>query len=155
MEWFREHWYEEVVRQLRQALAKCYAIAFENRESVNEAKITPHILNFVKKLMSTFGIGVGKFFNYLINTFDLINRGLCVLENISSSVSATFNSAASESLARRAEATYQDPVFQEMKQEFTKDFDFSQSNAMRLHTLIFKLKKWIKILENRSKMLIQ
>lgn len=134
MEWFRENWYEEVVRQLRQGLAKCYAIAFENRESVNEAKITPHILNFVKKLVSTFGIGV---------------------ENISSSTNVTFNSAASESLARRAEATYQDPVFIEMKLEFAKDFDFSHSGAMRLHTLIFKLKKWIKILENRSKMLIQ
>ncbi|XP_031330601.1 transformation/transcription domain-associated protein-like [Photinus pyralis] len=134
MEWFRENWYEEVVRQLRQGLAKCYAIAFENRESVNEAKITPHILNFVKKLVSTFGIGV---------------------ENISSSTNVQFNSAASESLARRAEATYQDPVFKEMKLEFAKDFDFSHSGAMRLHTLIFKLKKWIKILENRSKMLIQ
>lgn len=74
MEWFREHWYEEVVRQLRQALAKCYAIAFENRESVNEAKITPHILNFVKKLMSTFGIGVGKSFSLPSNfyVFELI-----------------------------------------------------------------------------------
>lgn len=59
MEWFREDWYEEVLRQLRQGLTKCYAIAFENRENVNEAKITPRILNFVKKLMSTFGIGVG------------------------------------------------------------------------------------------------
>nr|CAH7738958.1 unnamed protein product [Callosobruchus chinensis] len=134
MEWFKENWYEEVLRQLRQGLTKCYAIAFENRETVNEAKITPHILNFVKKLMSTFGIGV---------------------ENISSSVNVTFNSAASESLARRAEATYQDPVFKAMKQEFTKDFDFSQSNSMRLHTLIFKLKKWIKILDNRAKMLLQ
>ncbi|KAJ8954217.1 hypothetical protein NQ318_005812 [Aromia moschata] len=134
MEWFRENWYEEVLRQLRQGLAKCYAIAFENRETVNEAKVTPHILNFVKKLMSTFGIGV---------------------EHISSSANATFNSAASESLARRAEATYQDPVFKEMKREFTKDFDFSQSNSMRLHTVIFKLKKWIKILDNRAKMLLQ
>ncbi|XP_045469394.1 transcription-associated protein 1 isoform X2 [Harmonia axyridis] len=134
MEWFRENWYEEVLRQLRQGLAKCYAIAFENRDSVGDAKITPHILNFVRKLVSTFGIGV---------------------ENISSSVNVTFHSAASESLARRAEATYQDPVFKEMKQEFTKDFDFSQPNSMRLHNLIFKLKKWIKILDNRSKMLLQ
>lgn len=134
MEWFRENWYEEVVRQLRQGLAKCYAIAFENRENVNEAKITPHILNYVKKIVSTFGIGV---------------------ENITSSATAVFHSAASESLARRAEATYQDPVFKEMKLEFTKDFDFSPSSAMRLHTLIFKLKKWIRILEKRSKILIQ
>ncbi|XP_057664226.1 transcription-associated protein 1 [Diorhabda carinulata] len=134
MEWFRETWYEEVLRQLRQGLTKCYAIAFENREAVNEAKIPPHIQNFVKKLMSTFGIGV---------------------ENISSSVNVSFNSAASESLARRAEATYQDPVFKAMKLDFTKDFDFTQSNSMRLHTLIFKLKKWIKILDDRSKMLLQ
>ncbi|XP_060534319.1 transcription-associated protein 1 [Cylas formicarius] len=135
MEWFKENWYEEVLRQLRQGLTKCYAIAFENRESVNEAKITPHILKFVTKLISTFGIGIEK--------------------GVSSSENVTFNSAASESLARRAEDTYQDPVFIEMEQEFKKDFDFSQSNSMRLHTLIFKLKKWIKILDNRSKMLLQ
>lgn len=134
MEWFRENWHEEVVRQLRQGLAKCYAIAFENRENVNEAKITPHILSFVKKLVSTFGIGV---------------------ENIGNSTNAGSNSTASESLARRAQATYQDPVFKEMKLEFTKDFDFNQSSALRLRTLIFKLKKWIKILENRSKMFNQ
>lgn len=61
MVWFRETWYEEVLRQLRQGLAKCYAIAFENRGAVSEATITPHTLNFVKKLVSTFGIGIGKF----------------------------------------------------------------------------------------------
>jgi len=33
MVWFRENWYEEVLRQLRQGLAKCYAVAFENRAS--------------------------------------------------------------------------------------------------------------------------
>lgn len=60
MVWFRENWYEEVLRQLRQGLAKCYAIAFENRASVRDATITPHTLNFVKKLVSTFGIGIGK-----------------------------------------------------------------------------------------------
>lgn len=60
MVWFRENWYEEVLRQLRQGLAKCYAIAFENRASVKDATITPHTLNFVKKLVSTFGIGIGE-----------------------------------------------------------------------------------------------
>lgn len=134
MDWFRENWCEEVVRQLRQGLAKCYAIAFEKRESVNEAKITLHVLNFINKLVSTFGIGV---------------------ENISSMANTTLVSTASKSLAQRAAAAYQDPVFQEMKAEFAKDFDFSHSVPMRLHTLIFKLKKWIKILENRSKMLLQ
>lgn len=61
MVWFRENWYEEVLRQLRQGLAKCYVIAFENRRAVSDATITPHTLHFVKKLVSTFGIGIGKF----------------------------------------------------------------------------------------------
>ncbi|XP_033222256.1 transformation/transcription domain-associated protein [Belonocnema kinseyi] len=134
MVWFRETWYEEVLRQLRQGLAKCYAIAFENRGAVSEATITPHTLNFVKKLVSTFGIGI---------------------ENISSSqnVNNSFGSAASESLARRAQATVQDPVFQKMKGQFTSDFDFSVPGARLLHNLINKLKKWIKILEAKTKQL--
>ncbi|KAJ8314001.1 hypothetical protein KUTeg_008562 [Tegillarca granosa] len=131
MVWFRENWYEEVLRQLRQGLAKCYAVAFENRGAVAEATITPHTLNFVKKLVSTFGVGI---------------------ENVSS-VTTTFSSAASESLARRAQATAQDPVFQKMKSQFTTDFDFSVPGSTKLHNLINKLKKWIKILEAKTKLL--
>ena len=81
--------------------------------AVTEATITPHTLNFVKKLVSTFGVGI---------------------ENVSS-VSTTFSSAASESLARRAQATAQDPVFQKMKSQFTNDFDFTyvlKTNKLRL-----------------------
>lgn len=131
MVWFRENWYEEVLRQLRQGLAKCYAVAFENRGAVAEATVTPHTLNFLKKLVSTFGVGI---------------------ENVSG-VATTFSSAASESLARRAQATAQDPVFQKMKGQFTTDFDFSVPGAMKLHNLINKLKKWIKILEAKTKLL--
>lgn len=61
MVWFRENWYEEVLRQLRLGLAKCYNIAFDSRGSVADAQITPHTLNFIKKLVSTFGIGIGNF----------------------------------------------------------------------------------------------
>lgn len=129
MVWFRENWYEEVLRQLRQGLIKCYAIAFENRSTVNEAKITPHTLNFVKKLVATFGIGI---------------------ENISNTAAA---SDAKDPLAKRAQATVQDPVFQKMKGQFSIDFDFSQPGAMKLHNLISKLKKWIKILEGKTKQL--
>ncbi|XP_077554082.1 transformation/transcription domain-associated protein-like isoform X4 [Haemaphysalis longicornis] len=131
MVWFRENWYEEVLRQLRQGLAKCYAVAFENRGAVADATVTPHTLNFLKKLVSTFGVGI---------------------ENVSS-VTTTFSSAASESLARRAQATAQDPVFQKMKGQFTTDFDFTVPGAMKLHNLINKLKKWIKILEAKTKLL--
>lgn len=31
MVWFRECWHEDVLRQLRQGLAKCYQVAFEHR----------------------------------------------------------------------------------------------------------------------------
>ncbi|XP_034070184.1 transformation/transcription domain-associated protein isoform X2 [Gymnodraco acuticeps] len=131
MVWFRENWHEEVLRQLQQGLAKCYSVAFEKSGAVSDAKITPHTLNFVKKLVSTFGVG---------------------LENVPN-VSTMFSSAASESLARRAKATAQDPVFQKMKGQFTTDFDFSVPGSMKLHNLISKLKKWIKILEAKTKQL--
>lgn len=65
---FREYWDEVVLRQLRQALAKCYAVAFENSGAVSEANITPHTLSFVKKLVSTFGIGIGMYRNWDNNT---------------------------------------------------------------------------------------
>ncbi|XP_037947653.1 transcription-associated protein 1 isoform X2 [Teleopsis dalmanni] len=134
MVWFRESWTEEVLRQLRQGLIKCYAIAFENRSTVSEATITPHTLHFVKKLGSTFGIGI---------------------ENIPprSVTSSISTSATSESLARRAQVTFQDPVFQKMKEQFTNDFDFSKPGAMKLHNLISKLKTWIKVLETKVKKL--
>jgi len=113
-------------------LAKCYAISFDNRTIVSEATITPHTLNFVKKLVSTFGIGV---------------------ENFSSSVSGNYGSAGNDALHRRAQATAQDPIFQKMKSQFSSDFDFSVPGAMKLQSLIQKLKKWIKILEDKTKQL--
>lgn len=133
MVWFRENWYEEVLRQLRQGLAKCYAIAFDNKGSVNEATITPHTLNFVRKLVSTFGIGI---------------------ENITNNTTIMAGSSASEaSLARRAQATVQDPVFQKLKGQFTSDFDFSQPESTKMQNLITKLKIWIKILDTKTKQL--
>ncbi|XP_013181191.1 PREDICTED: transformation/transcription domain-associated protein [Papilio xuthus] len=134
MVWFRENWYEEVLRQLRAGLAKCHVVAFHHRAAVADATVTPHTLNFVKKVVSTFGISIG-------------------IKNISSFVSGAFSSAASESLARRAQATVQDPVFQKMKTQFTADFDFTQPNAMKLQNLIQKLRKWVKILEAKTKVL--
>ncbi|KAJ0181684.1 hypothetical protein K1T71_002406 [Dendrolimus kikuchii] len=120
MVWFRENWYEEVLRQLRAGLAKCHVVAYHHRAAVADATVTPHTLNFVKKVVSTFGIGIG---------------------------------ITSESLARRAQATVQDPVFQKMKGQFTADFDFSHPNAMKLQNLVQKLRKWVKILEAKTKVL--
>ena len=98
---------------------------------VSEATITPHTLNFVKKLVATFGIGI---------------------ENFSSGSTYT-GSAANESLVRRAQATQQDPVFQKMKSEFSSSFDFTVPGSMKLQNLIQKLKKWIKVLEAKTRTL--
>ena len=123
--WFRENWYEEVLRQLKMGLAKCYAVAFENRASVLEATITPQLQNFVRKLVSTFG-------------------------HASPSTQSTSGTPTIEALLRRS--TVQDPSFQQMKFQFTVDFDSSLPGAQKLHNLITKLKKWIKILEAKTKM---
>ena len=64
-----------------------------------------------------------------------------------------YTSTGSESLARRAQVTVQDPVFHKLKGQFTADFDFAQPGSVKLHNLIHKLKKWIKILEARVKLL--
>lgn len=60
MSWFRESWNEQVLRQVRMALARCYSIAFDKRDNVRGAVITAHTFNFVTKLISTFGIGIGE-----------------------------------------------------------------------------------------------
>lgn len=52
--WFRENTFEENLHQLKQGLSKFYALAFDNRLIINEAKITQQTLNLVKKLMSNF-----------------------------------------------------------------------------------------------------
>ena len=59
-------------------------------------------MSFVKKLVSTFGVGF---------EFGTSTSQQCI-------------STGSESLARRAHATAQDPMFQKLKEQFTADFDF-------------------------------
>lgn len=45
MVWFREGWPEEVLRQLRQGLIKCYQVAFETR---SDGKFL-RLLHFLKR----------------------------------------------------------------------------------------------------------
>ncbi|CAG2064699.1 unnamed protein product, partial [Timema podura] len=73
--------------------------------------------------------------------------------NINTSNSTNASSAASDSLAARARATVQDPVFHMMKVQFKSDFDFAVPGSMKLQNLIVKLRKWIQILENKVKTL--
>jgi len=133
MVWFRESWNEEVLRQLCQALAKCYAIAFENKNNISEAVITSHVQNFIRKLVATFGIGIEG------NTSQITHQ--------------QSSSAASESLAMRLQLTNHDPVFQHMKLQFTTDFDFSSVGSTKLQPTILKLKKWIRVLQAKTKVM--
>lgn len=41
MVWFRECWHEEVLRQLRQGLTKCYQVAFETRGDGELKRLLP------------------------------------------------------------------------------------------------------------------
>ena len=77
-----------------------------------------------------------------------------------------------EALTKRAQAAAEDPAFQRLKNQFASDFDFklakhracawicatiymcySTPGTLRLHSLIGRLKKWIRILEMKTKSL--
>jgi len=93
---------------------------------VSNARISPEMMGFVRKLVSTFGIG---------------------LEQTTGSNSNSVGPISHEALAKRAQAVAQDPAFQRLKAQFASDFDFTSLAAQRVHNLMAKLKKWIKILE--------
>ena len=60
MNWFRENWYEDVLRRMKRALTLAYAAAFETRSQVAKAGISPDLLAFVSKVVETFGKGLGR-----------------------------------------------------------------------------------------------
>ena len=100
---------------------------------MTNARISPEMMQFVHKLVSTFGIG---------------------LEQSSlASAGSVGGPLSQETLAKRAQAAAQDPAFQRLKAQFASDFDFSFPGAKRLHSLMSKLKRWIKILELKTKSL--
>ena len=100
---------------------------------MTNARISTEMMQFVHKLVSTFGIGL-----------EQSNHGS------SGSVGGPLSQ---ETLAKRAQAAAQDPAFQRLKAQFASDFDFSSPGAKRLHNLMSKLKRWIKILELKTKSL--
>jgi len=89
--------------------------------TVSNARISLEMMGFVKKLVSTFGIG---------------------LEQTSSS-SSTVGPLSHEALAKRAQAVAQDPAFQRLKAQFASEIDFTSLAAQKVHNLMAKLKKWI------------
>ncbi len=57
-----------------------------------------------------------------------------------------------EALLLRRSSGGQDPSFQQMKIQFSLDFDSAAPGAIKLHNLIQRLRKWIKILEGKCKL---
>ena len=122
---------------------------------VANAQVTPELKAYVHKLVAAFGIG---------------------LEQPPAAVSAgTAGQPSHEALTKRAQAAAEDPAFQRFKNQFASDFDFklvyvqsthtaacmlilctysySSPGALRLHSLMARLKKWIRILEMKTKSL--
>ncbi|XP_019851030.1 PREDICTED: transformation/transcription domain-associated protein [Amphimedon queenslandica] len=132
--WFRESWYEDLLRQLNEGLVACYEEAFENRGDIASVRIKPEMFQYVQKLVSSFGITAEQ-------------------SNMTPGAAGTGNNSSQEALTKRAQAAAQDPAFQRLKNQFDTDFDFSSPGPKRLSVLITKLKRWIKILELKTKSL--
>ena len=71
--------------------------------TVTNARISPEMTQFVRKLVSTFGIG---------------------LEQSGLAMGGGSGPLSHEALAKRAQAAAQDPAFQRLKAQFANDFDF-------------------------------
>ena len=69
---------------------------------VGKSQASSEIINSIKNLVQNFGLAH---------------------ESVSS-LSSVFSTAASETLARRAQVTAQDPNFQKIRSQFSADFDF-------------------------------
>lgn len=135
MIWLRDYSYEEVQRQIQQALTKCYVSAFENAANISEQTVPPQTLNFVRKLVTTFGVGLSS-----------------NLQGSTSSRCGYYNTTI-DYLALRNQAIIQDPEFQQTRVKFRNDFEDSLLPNMKLMTLISKLKNWINILAQKKKLM--
>ncbi|PIK62233.1 transformation/transcription domain-associated protein [Apostichopus japonicus] len=146
MVWFRERWDEEVLRQLKLALTKCQAVAFENRGAVTELT-TGLLVEEHGEVVSISQSSTPRSLRTLTASSRNWSRPLGLALKTS-----FISTAASELWTRRVQATAQDPVFQKLKNQFTTDFNFDIPGAMKLHNLIGMLKKWVKLMEARSKL---
>ena len=118
---------------------------------VANTQVTPELKAYVHKLVAAFGIGLEQ-------------------PHTAGSTGAP-GQPSHEALTKRAQAAAEDPAFQRLKNQFASDFDFrsahnshvqlcvkimyfcSSPGALRLHSLMARLKKWIRILEMKTKSL--
>ena len=115
--------------------------------TVASTRITPELQQYVQKLVNSFGVSL-----------EQSNAG---------------GTLSQEALTKRAQIAAQDPTFQRLKAQFSGDFElrylqlishvlvvcymyttpYSSPGPKRLNSLIAKLKRWIKILEMKTKSL--
>lgn len=110
---FRENWYEDLLKQLRQALAKCFEVAFSQRENVYNAQVTPQVMNFIRKVVSTLGS----------------------VESPMPQSSGTGCSADS----KKPVSGVQDAMFQKIRNQFLTDFDLKYVTIMLSLLLLLSL----------------
>lgn len=127
--WMKDYSYEEIQRQFQQALQKCYSSAFENRWNIVEETVSPQTLNFVRKIVQTFGISSSK-----------TPQG-----------PVGFYRTTQDFLAQRNQRAYQDPEFRQTRVRVSADFEESLLPNMKLIALITKLKNWVNILAQKKK----
>lgn len=135
MVWLRDYSYEEVQRQIQQALRKCYVSAFENSANILEQTVSVQTLNFIKKLVNTFGVSPS-------SNAQGPSQARCGL-----------SSTTIDYLAMRNYNISQDPEFQQTRDKFRADFEDSIVQNMKLTALITKLKNWITILDEKKKLM--
>lgn len=80
-----DRWYEELLAHLIQALKSCYVLAFENRDRVMQARMTPSMIQYMNTIVRSFGTGVYQ-------------------EPGTGTVSKAFGDVASEAIQRRAQS---------------------------------------------------
>ena len=118
--WFRESWYEDLLRQLNEGLSLCYQISHKNRTDgsystelwpcivchalpfhlpVASTRITPELQRYVQRLINSFGVSLEQ-------------------SNIQAS-----GVLSQEALTKRAQVAAQDPAFQRLKAQFSSDFE--------------------------------
>ncbi|XP_055352903.1 transformation/transcription domain-associated protein-like isoform X2 [Paramacrobiotus metropolitanus] len=125
-----DRWHEDLLAHLIQALKKCYALEFENRDKVMQAKMTPSMIQCMNTIVRSFGTGVYQ------------EPG-----GAAGSVPKTLGDVTSEAIQRRAQALQTSSEYNKLRKDFVKDFDCTEAENLKLQTMISKLKKWIRTFE--------
>lgn len=129
-----ENYYDDVFRHLRLGLNKAYKDAFENRHNVLDATITGGLVNFIRRLLGTFGMAMDE-------------------KEAARQVIGEQRTFLGEVLNKRFHAIRQDPNFQRLKANFNNDFDHTKPENRKLQYFIQNMKKYLKTFEQKTRLM--